>query len=312
LATQNLFMVIDCLLCLRFVLFLMYRLEEAEEALRLVRSPDFDVSGELQGLIEMEKDENKHRTEEDEAEPTWAEVFACRKAVIIGIGLQLSGAFTGINTIMLYSATIFGFANVDDPVLAAAFVGIVNVMSTLVSVQLMDKHGRRTLLLSGTGIMSLSLVVLAVVLLFGNGNETIQGIISVFAILVFVFGFAIGLGAVSWVVMAEIMPTRLRTKAYGMFVSISYGCNLFIGLLTLTAIKQLGGVKASMDDDEADDANKTGVAYLYGIFAVISACSYLFISVHVPETKGKNPKDFMHNAEAVGDEEVLSPLISDQ
>lgn len=289
-------------------------MEEAEEALRLVRSPDFDVKAEVQVLVEMERDENLHRAEDEEDAPTWAEVFACRKAVIIGIGLQLAGAFTGINTIMLYSATIFGFANVDDPVLAAAFVGVVNVLSTLVSVQLMDKHGRRTLLLWGTSIMCGALVVLATMLLVANGNETLQGVVSVFAILVFVFGFAIGLGAVSWVVMAEIMPTRLRTKAYGMFVSISYGCNLFIGLLTLTAIKELGGSEASMDDDETNDANKKGVAYLYGIFAIISACAYAFISVHVPETKGKNPKDFMHTEQGqVGSDEeeegVLSPLI---
>ena len=290
----------------------MDRLEEAEAALSLVRSPGFDIKKEVQLLVEMERDENRHRAEDEEAEPTWAEVFACKKAVIIGIGLQLAGAFTGINTIMLYSATIFGFANVGDPVLAAAFVGIVNVLSTLVSVQLMDKHGRRTLLLWGTSIMCGSLIVLASVLLLANGNETIQGMISVCAILVFVFGFAIGLGAVSWVVMAEIMPTRLRTKAYGMFVSISYGCNLFIGLLTLTAIKELGGSEARMDDDETNDANKKGVAFLYGIFAVISACAYTFISVHVPETKGKNPKDFMHSAsDSEEDEEdnALSPLL---
>lgn len=290
------------------------RLDEAEEALRLVRSPGFDVKAEVQALVQMERDENQHRAEELEAPPTWAEVFACRRAVIIGIGLQLAGAFTGINTIMLYSATIFGFANVDDPVLAAAFVGVVNVLSTLVSVQLMDKHGRRTLLQCGTSIMSASLVVLALVLLLANGNEAVQGYIAVFAILVFVFGFAIGLGAVSWVVMAEIMPTRLRTKAYGMFVSISYGCNLFIGLLTLTAIKQMGGSNAGMDDDETNDANKRGVAYLYAIFAVISAAACAFISAHVPETKGKQPKDFMEHSEGEGEgddhDAARTPLLA--
>jgi MFS family permease len=284
-------------------------LEEAEKALMLVRREGFNVQAEVEMLVEQQREETKHLDMDKEDEPTWTEVFACRRAVIIGIGLQLSGAFTGINTIMFYSATIFGFANVNDPVLAAAFVGVVNVLSTVVTAQLMDKHGRRTLLLCGTSIMTISLLILATVLLFANGDETTQGVIAVFAILVFVFGFAIGLGAVSWVVMAEIMPTRLRTKAYGMFVSISYGCNLFIGLLTLTAISKLGGSDASMDDDETNDANKKGVAYLYGIFAIISACSFAFITVHVPETKGKNPKDFMDHA-SEDDDAVMSPLIT--
>ena len=283
-------------------ILLFIRLEEAEKALCLVRHAGFNVDAEIESLIELNNEENSHV--EEESEPTWAEVFACKKAVIIGIGLQLSAAFTGINTIMFYSATIFGFANVNDPVLAAAFVGVVNVFSTMASAHLMDRNGRRTLLLSGTSLMCVSLVVLSLVLLFAGSSEVVQGVIAVFAILMFVFGFAIGLGAVSCVVMAEIMPTRLRTKAYGMFVSISYGCNLFIGLLTLTAIHELGGARASMDDDETDDANKKGVAYLYGIFAIICASSVAFMFIHVPETKGKHPKDFMEI-----DDASTSPLI---
>lgn len=146
---------------------------------------------------------------------------------------------------------------------------VVNVFSTIVSANLMDKSGRRTLLLIGTSIMLAALVVLSSVLLAvtGDANETTQGVVAIISILVFVFGYAIGLGAVSWVVMAEVMPTHLRTKAYGMFVSISYGCNLIIGLLTLTAIHGLGGVTADMDDDETSTANKNGVAYLYLILA---------------------------------------------
>ena len=65
--------------------------------------------------------------------------------------------------------------------------------------------------------------------------------------------------------MAEIMPTRLRTKAFGLFVSLNWGANLVIGLLTLSAIDGLGGVKSSMSDDETDNARKDGVSYLYFI-----------------------------------------------
>ena len=93
--------------------------------------------------------------------------------------------------------------------------------------------------------------------------------------------------------MAEIMPTRLRTKAYGMFVSISYGANLLIGLFTLTVIDGLGGVEASMDDDETNDAKKRGVAYMYLILTGVCVCAIIFITSLVPETKGKKPEDFM-------------------
>jgi hypothetical protein len=86
--------------------------------------------------------------------------------------------------------------------------------------------------------------------------------------------------------MAEIMPTRLRVKAVSLFLSINWGCNLLIGLLSLTAINDLGDVKSDMTDDETADAQKKGVAALYLIFAGFAAGSLVFIHLIVPETKG--------------------------
>lgn len=88
--------------------------------------------------------------------------------------------------------------------------------------------------------------------------------------------------------MSEIMPTRLRMKAVSLFLSVNWGCNLIIGLLTLTAIDGLGGVTKSMDDDETASAEKNGVAYLYFIFAGFTAICLAFIHICVPETKGTN------------------------
>ena len=72
---------------------------------------------------------------------------------------------------------------------------VVNVCSTIFSGSIMDKTGRRTLLLRGTSIMASALLVLSTVLLFANGNETAQGVVAILAVLVFVFGYAVGLGA---------------------------------------------------------------------------------------------------------------------
>ncbi len=86
--------------------------------------------------------------------------------------------------------------------------------------------------------------------------------------------------------MSEIMPNRLRMKAVSLFLSVNWGFNLVIGLLTLTAIDGLGGVKSSMDDDETAAAEKNGVAYLYFVFAGFTALCLVFIHIYVPETKG--------------------------
>jgi hypothetical protein len=93
--------------------------------------------------------------------------------------------------------------------------------------------------------------------------------------------------------MSEIMPTRLRMKAVSLFLSINWASNLVIGLVTLTAIDGLGGVKSDMDDDESSDAQKRGVGALYLIFAAITAAAVVFLHIFVPETKGKNPEDLV-------------------
>jgi hypothetical protein len=87
------------------------------------------------------------------------------------------------------------------------------------------------------------------------------------------------------------------------------------GLLTLTAIDELGGVSDDMTDDQEEDAEKEGVAYLYLIFGIITAFSLMFIVFKVPETKGKTPeqlrgidqpKGLMYSDDAL----VNSPLIN--
>lgn len=90
-----------------------------------------------------------------------------------------------------------------------------------------------------------------------------------------------------------------------------------IGLLTLTSIDALGGVKGSMNDDQQEDAEKNGVAYLYLIFAVVTAVSLFFIFFEVPETKGSTPEQLRGIAEPKGStgvyaddsDSVLSPLV---
>lgn len=259
----------------------------ALEVLAWMRSDDADVEAEVDRLMKQSEANG-----DDEKKTTWAEVFAWKKAVVIGCGIMFVQAITGINSVIFYSTTIFGFAGFSESILATSAVGLVNVLTTVLSSYLVDKMGRKTLILAGTYIMFASLMVLSMVLWVGDGiGAKIQGIIAVLAVLTYVFGFAIGLGAVAWVVMSEIMPTQLRAKGFSLFVSINWGLNLLIGLLTLPAIDGLGGYNSNMDDDEQTKAQKTGVAMLYFIFAMITIAGISFITTMVPETKGKTPEE---------------------
>jgi len=262
---------------------------QARDELKKLRTDDWDVDAEI---TEIQMDaKQSDSSSSDNSDVTWGEVFSSKKAVIVGIGLMGFNAITGINTVVFYSTTIFGFAGFSEQILATASVGFTNFAATVFAIYYIDRLGRKTFLLTGSTIMLFALMVLSLVLTFGNGDEKAQGFVAVFATLTFVIGFAIGLGPLSWVVMSEMLPTRLRTKAFGLFLSVNWCANLIIGLFTLTAIEGLGGVTSDMDDDDViSDHNKSGVAYLYFLFSGITAVCIAFIFFVVPETKGKTPE----------------------
>jgi MFS family permease len=185
--------------------------------------------------------------------------------MIVGLGLMTISALTGINTVIFYSSTIFTFAGFDNPILATTTIGLINVLSTFVATLYSDKYGRKALLLIGTTIMLGSLILLTVDLLYFKESQS-QGYIAVISTLIFVIGFAMGIGPVSWVVMTEILHTRLRSKAFGLFLQINSGFNLVIGAATLTAIDALGGIideETEYDDDDfIQSSEKKGLGKL--------------------------------------------------
>ena len=131
-----------------------------------------------------------------------------------------------------------------------------------------------------------SLIALSVILISDLDPKT-QGILAVVFVLTFVIGFAMGLGAVAWVIMSEIVPTSVRVKSMSLFLSINWVCNIVISFLTLTAIDELGGSTSGMDDDDKiADHQKKGVGYLYFIFAGFTLAAVIFMFFFVPETKG--------------------------
>eukprot|EP01038_Epipyxis_sp_PR26KG_P009278 gene9278-12500_t len=268
---------------------------EVEVLLSTLRVKGHDINREINSIIEDSK------SDESSSNVTWAEVFACKRAMIIGCGLMFLQAITGINSVTFYSTTIFNLAGFNESILGTASFGVVNFGMTMLSAYLVDKSGRKVLLSIGTVLMFCSLLVLSSVLSATTIASSTQGFVAVFAVLSFVAGFAIGLGAVVWVLMSEIMPTRLRVKAMSLFLSINWASNLLVGLVTLTAIDSLGGVKNDMTDDQTKDAQKVGVADLYFLFAGFTLFAIFFISVYVPETKGKNPEDLMN---------LSSPLLT--
>lgn len=259
--------------------------EGATAVLARLRPTGADVEEEMEGLVALVESEG------GASETTWSDVFAWERAVMLGCGVMFFSVMTGCNTVFYYSTIIFGFAGFNQAILATVCVGAVNFFVTLYTATLIDHVGRKTLSLIGTIIMCVSLCILSVTLLFGDAlGQQVQGIVSVIVLLTYIGGFAIGLGATAWVISSEVMPTRLRAKAFGLFVSINWLSAFLIGSLTLTAIEGLGGVKNSMDDDAKTQHEKKGVGWLYAIFVLVNIAALMFVHFVLPETKGKTPE----------------------
>eukprot|EP01039_Chlorochromonas_danica_P000134 gene132-142_t len=273
--------------------------EQAREIIKSLRPAGSDIDQELATIL---ADAKQDAANEDEV--SWAEVFQNRRAVIIGCGLTFFQAITGINSVVFYSSTIFELAGFSESIIGTVVFGLTNFFMTLVSTAIVDHSGRRILLLRGSYVMLGALALLSTVLLCSI-QDAAQGAIAVVAVLIYVFGYAIGLGAVVWVILSEIMPTRLRMKAVSLFLSINWAANLAISMLTLTAIDGLGGVHSGMDDDAEGQAQKKGVAILYIIFAAFTVAAIVFIHMLVPETKGKSPEE-------LGQVSVKTPLLTSE
>ncbi|HED03148.1 MAG TPA: sugar porter family MFS transporter [Candidatus Fraserbacteria bacterium] len=203
----------------------------------------------------------------------WAELLSAkvRPGLLIGMLLALFQQITGINTVIYYAPTIFqfaGFKSASAAILATIGVGVVNVVFTVVAVRLLDKTGRRPLLLVGLVGMVLSLTVLGWAFLSQSISGSL-GLVAAASLAVYIASFAIGLGPVFWLLISEVYPLKVRGLGMGLATLVNWGSNLVVALTFLDLIQSLG---------------RAGTFWLY---AVMGVAAWLFSYLYVPETKGK-------------------------
>jgi sugar porter (SP) family MFS transporter len=202
----------------------------------------------------------------------WRELLSpgLRPALIIGIGLAVFQQFTGINTVIYYAPTIFKFAGFQSAaaILATAGVGIINVLLTIVALWLLDRAGRRPLLLYGLTGMILSLGVLGFAFLSPDMTPVMAGV-SVGSVMVYVACFAIGLGPVFWLMISEIYPLKIRGRAMGVAAVANWGSNLLVALTFLSLLRSIGR------------------PWTFWLYALVGLIAWFFVFRRVPETKGK-------------------------
>jgi SP family galactose:H+ symporter-like MFS transporter len=238
------------------------RMEEARRVLVRVRSRDHDVDGEIAEISALGERTSSYR------ELLRPDV---RKVVVIGVLLAVFQQITGINTVIYYAPTLLHQAGLGNSASLLANVGngIVNVAMTVIAIRLIDKVGRRVLLIGGTIGMAVALFVVATTFaVSGNTLGHTAAIVAVAGLAVYTGSFAIGLGPVFWLLISEIYPARIRGKSMSIATIANWGANFVVAISFLTLLNTI---------------SNAGTFFLLG-FLSLTAVAYFWRKV--PETKG--------------------------
>ncbi|KAL1550626.1 Vacuolar glucose transporter 1 [Salvia divinorum] len=205
----------------------------------------------------------------EEQEATLAEVFQgkCLKALIIGGGLVLFQQITGQPSVLYYAATIFqsaGFPEASDATKVSVLLGLLKLIMTGVAVLVVDRLGRRPLLLGGVSGITVSLVLLGSYYSFLGDVPAL----AVVALLVYVGCYQLSFGPIGWLMISEIFPLRQRGRGLSIAVLINFGANALVAL-AFSPLQELLGAGA-----------------VFFIFGAIAILAIVFIFFYIPETKG--------------------------
>ena len=200
-----------------------------------------------------------------------------RPMLILGLSLAILQQLVGINTVIYYAPTILKYAGVttSSAVTQTVFIGATNVLFTIVAVMLLDKLGRRFFLIAGTALCALSLAALAI--FFGSKSlQQSSGWIALVALMVYIAGFAAGLGPVFWLMISEIFPLRVRPPAMSVSTVGNWGANFIVSFTFLSLISAAG---------------RAGTFWIYAGIAVFSTA---YFALRVPETRGRTLEEIEH------------------
>lgn len=193
--------------------------------------------------------------------------------VVVGILLSVFQQFVGINAVLYYAPLMFQNmgASTDSALLQTIIVGAANVVFTLVAITMVDRWGRRPLMMWGAWIMAGSMLVLGT--LFATHT---MGLLPLLMMILYIGGFALSWGPVTWVLLSEIFPNAIKGKAMAIAVTAQWIANLAVSW------------SFKVVDENATLNALFNHGFAYWIYGGMSILAGLFVWRFVPETKGKS------------------------
>ncbi|MED6210610.1 hypothetical protein PIB30_065761 [Stylosanthes scabra] len=244
--------------------------DEFETSLQVLRGFDTDISLEVQEIKRFVASSGKRVT------VRFADLKRKRYwfPLSIGIGLLLLQQLSGINGVLFYATTIFENAGIQSSSAATVGLGAIQVIATGITTWLVDKSGRRLLLIISSSLMTVSLLVVSIafylegVIYEDSHLHNILATVSVVGLVVMVIGFSLGLGPIPWLIMSEILPVSVK----GLAGSVSTMTNwLTAWVITMTANLLLSWSSGGT----------------FTIYTMVAAFTVVFTALWVPETKGR-------------------------
>ncbi|PON53095.1 Sugar/inositol transporter [Parasponia andersonii] len=218
-----------------------------------------------------------------ESEAGWFDLFSSRywKVVSVGAALFLFQQLAGINAVVYYSTSVFRSAGIASDVAASALVGAANVFGTAVASSLMDRQGRKSLLITSFGGMAASMMLLSLSFTW-KVLAPYSGTLAVLGTVLYVLSFSLGAGPVPALLLPEIFASRIRAKAVALSLGMHWISNFVIGLYFLSVV------------------NKFGISSVYLGFSAVCLLAVLYVASNVVETKGRSLEEI---------ERALNPAI---
>jgi MFS transporter, SP family, xylose:H+ symportor len=234
-----------------------------EEALSVLTK----VNGEEKGIVILEeiKDSMDEKISGNLLSFGWL-------VIVVGILLSILQQFVGINVVLYYAPEIFKTisSGTDTALLMTIIVGIVNFLFTIVAIKTVDKYGRKPLMVIGALGMAIAMLSLGFVFFSGA-----TGYLALFCMMLYVASFAMSWGPVTWVLLSEIFPNKIRGRALAIAVAAQWISNYLVSLTF------------PMMNDNSYLSEKFNHGFAYWVYGIMSILAMLFIIKFVPETKGK-------------------------
>lgn len=240
---------------------------EALDTLTWLRGADADVTGEMNGMLQKIRESRAHQASLTDLVTKREN----RRPFILSLMLMLLQQLSGINAVIFYATDIFKDAgSTIDPNIATIIVGVVQMLSTFAGVVLVDRLGRKMLLLLSDAIMAVCLLALGVYFYLKSvDNADDLGWLPLVSLMLYIFAFSVGFGPIPWLMMGELFAPEVKGTASGVATFFNWTL-AFIVTLTFTPL--------------VDGITEAGVFWL---FCAICFAGVGYVTVFCYETKGK-------------------------